>query len=44
MEMAVPASIRFQEDAASPELLRLITPTTSGMRFGFDRVNTMGRR
>jgi hypothetical protein len=44
MEIAVPASMRFQEDAASPELLRLITPTTKGIRLGFDRVNTMGRR
>ena len=39
-----PANIRFQEDAASPELFRFIIPTIKGILSGLDNVNTIGIR
>ena len=42
MKMAVPASIRFQEEAAAPEDFSRMIPTTKGMRLGSVMVNTMG--
>ena len=39
-----PASIKFQDDAASPDPFKFMSPTISGIRSGFDSVNTMGIR
>ena len=41
-EIAVPASIRFQDEAIAPELLSRMMPTTRGMRLGSVMVKTMG--
>lgn len=41
-DIAVPASMKFHEDAASPDDFKCIIPTTSGMRRGSVIVNTIG--
>jgi hypothetical protein len=40
IEILIPASAKSHEDAAIPDVLRLITPTTRGMLMGLEIVKT----